>query len=242
MMLALLLAALAVSVVGVVVSRRWRVPGQALMVLGGLGLIAVLALQVRQNVFPPQLKPPGRAEMAVSTVLANCVLRDLSSRNGDIILLFPPRRSMDADTEQSYEEGFTLPLRHGHGNLHLKALHLAPATGQTGYDLAAFKQVIEQAPDALGFISYAGVPKGFETLFSAPQSPGPFYVFDPDATANWLPALKSRRIRAVVLARPGVKPGSRESVTGMPQDIFDRFYLLATPETADQMAAQINRK
>ena len=53
MMLVLLVAALAVSGVGIWASRRWRVLGQAMMALGGLGLIGVLVVQVRQNLFPP---------------------------------------------------------------------------------------------------------------------------------------------------------------------------------------------
>jgi hypothetical protein len=242
MMLALLLAALAVSVAGVGVSRRWRLPGQAMMALGGLCLIGVVAVQVRQNLFPPQPKPPGRGEMAVSSCFANFILRDLSARGGTIMLLFPERRLMDADTEQSYEEGFTLPLRHGHGNLHLKALRLEAPKGKAGFGLPAFTQAMEQAQDALAFVSYAGAPAGFETLFSGQPKPAPFYVFDPDGTANWLAALKEGHIRAVVLPRPGVSPHAREAATGTPQDIFERFYLLVTPQNVDQVAAQIGKK
>ena len=237
-----LLAALAVSGAGVWVSRRSRVPGQAMMALGGLGLIGVVAWQVRQNVFPPQPKTSGRGEMAVSSCLANCLLRDLSGQSGNVILLFPQRRFMDADTEQSYEEGFTLPLRHGHGGLHLKALRLEAERGKAGYDLSAFRQALEQAQGALAVISYAGAPTGFETLFTGLPKPALFYVFDPDATTNWLTALRDGHVRAVVLPRPGASPRDREAVTGMPQAIFERFYLLATPDTADQVAAQLGKK
>ena len=242
MTLLLLLAALVVSGVGVGVSRRWRVLGQTMMGLGGLGLIGVLALQARQNLFPPQPKTPNRCEMAVSACLANCMMRDLSAQSGNVILLFPQRRFMDADTEQSYEEGFTLPLRHGHGSLHLKALRLEAAKGKTRYDLSAFKLAMGQAQDALAVISYAGAPTGFETLFSGQPRSALFYVFDPDGTTNWLGALKACHIRAVVLPRPGVDPRGRGAITGMPQTIFDQFYLLATPETADQVATQLSKK
>jgi hypothetical protein len=47
MTLLLLLAALVMSGVGGWLSRRWRVWGQAMMALGGLGLIGVLALHVK---------------------------------------------------------------------------------------------------------------------------------------------------------------------------------------------------
>ena len=149
---------------------------------------------------------------------------------------------MDADSEQSYEEGFTLPLRHGHGNLHLKALHLEAAKGKAGYDLAAFKQAIEQAKDSLAIVSYAGAPAGLETLSGGQPKPAPFYVFDPDGTTNWLAALKAGPIRGVILPRPGTGPRDREAATGMPQAIFERFYILVTPDTVDQVAAQIGNK
>ena len=106
-----------------------------MMGLGGLGLIAVLAFQVRQNLFPPQPKTPNRCNMAVSLCLANCLLGDLAGQSGNVVLLFPPRRFMDADTEQSYEEGFVLPLRHSRGNLHLKALRLEGANRDAAHGL-----------------------------------------------------------------------------------------------------------
>src|ERR1039458_3307843 len=97
----LLLAALVVSGVGVWMSRRWRVLGQVMMGLGGLGLIGVVALQVRQNVYSPQPKLPSRCEMAVSSCLANCMLGDLAGQDGSIVLVFPQRRLMDPDSERS---------------------------------------------------------------------------------------------------------------------------------------------
>jgi hypothetical protein len=230
----LLLAALAMTGAGVWMSRRGRVWGQVLMGLGGLGLIAVVVLQVRQNVFPVQPKAPNRYKMAVSYGLANCLLRDLPGQSGKVVLLFPQRRVMDADTEESYEDGFLPPLRHGRGKLDLKAVRLEGANG----DLSAFKQALGQDQEAMAVISYAGVPAGFETLFPAGQSASPFfYVFDADGTTHWLGALKEGRIRAVIVPRPGVDAPAGEGITGMPETIFERFYLLATPDNADEVAA-----
>ena len=88
-----------------------------------------------------------------------------------------------------------------------------------------------------------GAPAGFETLFSEGQPKlAPFYVFDPNSTTTWLGPLKAGRIRAVVLPRPGVDPRGRESIAGMPQTIFERFYLLALPQTADQFAPKLQTK
>jgi hypothetical protein len=239
----LLLAALVVSGAGGWLSRRWRVLGRVMMGLGGLGLIGIVALQVRQNVFSPQPRMPNRCAMAVSYGLANCLLGDLAGQSGSVVLLFPQRRLMDADTEQSYEEGFIPPLRHGHVKLRIKVLRLEGGDRDAGPGLSAFKVALAQAPEALAIVSYAGVPAGFETLFSAGQPTlPPFYVFDPDGTTHWLGGLKEGRIRAVVLPRPGVDPRGREAIAGMPATVFERFYLLATPANADQIAASLKAK
>lgn len=214
-----------------------------MMVLGGLGLVGVIVLQLRQYVFSAQPKPASRAEVAVSCCLANCLLGDLAGQSGNVVLLFPQRRLMDADTERSYEEGFVLPLRHGHVALHLKALRLDGMDRKAGDGLSAFRQALAQAQGALAVVSFAGVPAKFETLCSSeePKLP-PFYVFDPGGTTNWLGALKDGHIKAVVLPRPGVDPRARESAGGMPQTVLERFYLLARPANADQVAASLKAK
>jgi hypothetical protein len=231
----LLLAALAITGTGVWMSRRWRLAGQSMMAVGALGLIGVIGLQVRQNVFPPQ-PTVRRAEMAVSYCLANCLLEDSAGGSGKVILLFPQRRVMGEDLEQSYEDGFVAPLRHGRRKLSLKAVRLEGANG----DLSAFKQALDQNEEAMAFVSYAGVPSGFETLFAPEQSNMPaFFVFDAEGTTHWLRALKEGRIKAVALPRPGSDAHSRETSAGMPEQIFDRFYLLATPANADEIAASL---
>jgi hypothetical protein len=236
MTLLLLLAGLAVAGLGCWMTQRWRVLGQTLQCLGGLGLIAVIFLQVRQNVFRPQPAAPNRYKMAVSYALANSLLADVAGQSGKVVLLFPQRSVMDADSEASYENGFTPPLRHGHVTLDLKAVLLDGPNG----DLSAFKQALGQAQDAMAVISYAGVPAGFENLFPAGQPEKPFfYVFDGDGTINWLDSLKAGRIRAVVVPQPGVDARNGKGMTGMPQTIFDQFFLLATPANADEVAASL---
>jgi len=238
MAFSLLLAALAITGMGVWMSRRWRLAGQSMMAVGGLALVSVIGLQVRQNVLPP--KPTvRRAEMAVSYCLANCLLEDSAGGSGKVVLLFPQRRDMNEDIEQSYEDGFVASLRHGRGQLSLKAVHLDGANG----DLSAFKQALDQNEETMAFVSYAGVPSGFETLFATGQSNrSSFFVFDSDATTHWLRALKDGRIKAVALPRPGSDVRSRETSVGMPEQIFDRFYLLATPANADEIAASLKAR
>jgi hypothetical protein len=232
----LLLAALAIAGLGGWMSRCGRVRGEAMMMLGGLGLIGVVVLQVRQNVLPPQPKAPNRYEMAASYGLANCLLADAAGQGGKLVLLFPQRRFMDAETEGNFEDGFIPALRHGRINLDLKAVRLEGANR----DLSAFQQTLAQAREAMAVVSYAGVPAGFESLFSARQPAQPFfYVFDGDGTTNWLGGLKDGRIRAVVVPRPGVDARGGKGLAGMPDTIFERYFLLATPANADEVAASL---
>jgi hypothetical protein len=236
MVFVLLVAALALAGVGAWVNRRAPLAGQAMMGLAGLGLIAVIVWQVRQNVFQPQPTAPNRYEMAVSYALANCLLEDLAGQSGEVVLLFPGRRDMDEHSEESYEDGFLPPLRHGRGRLDLKAIHLEGATG----DLSAFKQALMQSPEAIAVVSYAGVPADFENLIPAGKTESPlWFVFDGDGTTHWLGALKSGRIRAVVVPRPDVDARAARGIAGMPDTIFDRFYVLATPANAEEIAATL---
>jgi hypothetical protein len=236
----LLVAALVLAGAGAGISRRWPVLGKVMMGLGGLGLIGIVASEVRQNLFSPQPKAPNRYEMAVSYCLANCMLGDLAGRSGSVVLLFPERRLMNADTEQSFEEGFIPPLRHARVALRVKALRLEGRDRDGGRGLSAFQKALAQARDAVAVVSYAGVPTGFERLFAAGQPKIPTcYVFDPQGTTHWLPALKEGYIRAVVLPRPGMQARGQEEIAGMPQTIFERFYLLATPANAEQTAASL---
>ena len=145
-------------------------------------------------------------------------------------------------TEQSYEDGFVMPLRHGGGQLHLKALKLEGKPGKDGYELADFQKTLQQAPDATAIVSYVGVPASFNDLFAGQSKAPQFYALDPDGTTNWVGPLKDGHIRAVVLPRPGADLHARSEARGRPEEIFDQFYLLATQETADQVAGQLGTK
>ena len=212
------------------------------MVVGGVCLLTTVGIQVRGNFIRPRSETPARCKLAVAVCLGNCVLGDLAGQSGTVILLFPPRSLMDANEERSYEDGFALPMRHGHGMLHLKALHLEAEKGERVCGLAAFRKALGQAPDALAYVSYAGAPAGFDTLFSVAQpKTAPFYVFDAQGTTNWLGPLKGGQVRVVVLPRPGVDLSAREAATGRPDAILEQFYLLALPATADQIVAQLGK-
>lgn len=241
MTIPLLLAALALAGVGAWMKDRWPILARTLLAAGGAGLITVIVLDLRQNVFPPQPKAPNRCAMAVSYCLANRLLADMAGQTGSVLLLFPQLRFMDADAQQSYVDGFIPPLRHGHTKLGLRALRLGwTSKKDAGQELPAFKQALAQAPEAAAVVSYAGAPGGFETLFAPGQPNSPlFYIYDPNATTNWLGALKDGRIRAVVLPRPGADPRGQEAKPGRPEEVFDRFFVLATAANADQVVASL---
>jgi hypothetical protein len=242
-MVSLLLLTLAIAGLGWWFSRRWLNAGRVLMVLGGLGMIGVIALQLRQNVFTSEPKAPDASAMAVSSGLASCLLGDSGAHNGSIVLLFPQRRLMDENTERSYEEGFSSSLRHVRPPPRLRAALLEGGSRDTGEKLLAFKRALAQAEDATAIVSFAGTPSGFDSLFSEGQPKiAPMYVFDSEGTTNWLGALKEGHVRAVVLRRPGVDPREQHAARGRPEALFKQFYLLATPETADQVVAQLSKR
>lgn len=106
--------------------------------------------------------------------------------------------------------------------------------------LAAFKQVVAKYPGALAFVCFAGVPADMETLFPLDQpTVPPVFVFDAGGTTNWVPALVQHRIRSVIVPRPDVDPATMSGIAGLPGEIFGRLYYLATPETAEQIAATL---
>jgi hypothetical protein len=242
----ILLSALAVGGLGCLVRRRSAFWGQSLIVLGCLGCAGALVWQVRQSLFQPQARGPNRAHAVVSFYLANQTLREVAGRHGLVVLIFPPARVLDEETAQSYARGFSPLLLRGHPELEVQVATLeAPAkAGKAGdLPLAAFKQVVARFPNALAFVSYGGVPADIDQLFPPEQTKPPaFCVFDPAGTTHWVSALKKGRVQMVIVPRPGVNPAAMAGIAGAPGEIFSQLYLLATPETADQIAAQLGKR
>jgi len=242
----LLLAALAVGGLGWVVRRRSASWGQGLIVLGCLGCAGVLFWQVRQSLFQPEEKAPNRAHAVVGFYLANQTLQQVAGRRGQVVLIFPPERVLDRDTAQSYARTFSPLLLRGHPELEVQLATLeAPTKTGKAVDtpLAALQQVVARFPNALAFVSYGGVPADIDQLFPPEQTnPPAFCAFDPGGTTHWASALKKGRVQLVIAPRPGVNPATQAGIAGAPGDIFNQLYLLATPETADQIAAQLGKR
>lgn len=239
-----LMAALAVAGIGWGARRRSALAGQALIVLGCVGCLAALGWLVRENLFSPDdAPPPNRAHAVVGFFLANHTQREIAGQRGTVVLILPPRRGLDAQTAETYVNAFRAPLLRGQAGLELEVVELdAPKKqAQAGsLPLAAFQEVVARFPKAVAFVSYAGVPPDIASLFPAAQGRNPpFLLFDPHRSTNWVSALKQNRIRCVIVPRPDVNPYATQGIAGMPGDIFGQLYLMATPETADRIAAQM---
>jgi hypothetical protein len=241
----LLALALTLAGLGYLVRRRSDFWGQVMMIAGCLGCAGCIAWQVRQTMFPPTAMGADRGQAVVGYFLANQVLGEVGSEQGQVVLFFPPESVLDEETVGTYAGTFSRVLR-GFPNLKVQVLTLAvpdKAAKAGQIPLSAFRQVASNVPPAVAYVSLAGVPPDNEKFRSTDQAQGPgFFVFDPWGTTNWLGALRKGRVRAVIVPRPGVRHMAGTEVAGEPNDIFNRFYLLATPSTADRIAAELSVK
>lgn len=236
----LIFAALAVAGIGWGIRQRSALLGQGLIVAGCVGCLAVLGWQVRSTMFPPDAKPPNRAHSVVGFFLASQTQREIGGQHGTVVLVLP--RALDSETAENYANALRAPLLRGHPELELQiaTLDVQARDAKAGtLPLGAFKQVVANFPRALAFVSFAGVPAGLETLFPSQQSVPPVFVFDATGSTNWVHALLQRRIRSVIVPRPDVDAATMTGLAGLPGEIFGRLYYLATPETAQQIAAKL---
>jgi len=237
--------ALTVAALGYLVRRRSDFWGQAMMIAGGVGCVGCIAWQVRQTIFPPVVMGPDRGQAVVGYFLANQVLGEVGSEQGQVVLFFPPESVLDEETVGTYAGTFRRVLR-GFPNLKVQVLTLAvpdKAAKAGQIPLSAFRQATSNSPPAVAYVSFAGVPADIEKFGSTDQAQGPgFFLFDPWGTTNWLWALRKGQVRAVIVPRPGVRHVAGTEVSGEPNEIFNRFYLLATPATVEQIAAELGVK
>ena len=244
-MMYFLFLALALAVAGVGWSLRERSAlwGQGLIIVGCVGCLAAIGWQVRQTLLPADAKPPNRAHAVVGFFLANQTQREIAGQSGTVVLILPPTSALAAETAETYANSFRAPLLRGHPEWEVQVANLEAPTREAKagtIPLAAFKQVVAKYPKALAFVCIAGVPAGIETLFPSDQATiPPLFVFDARGTTNWVPALVQHRIRSVIVPRPDVDLAAMGGIAGMPGEIFDQLYYLATAETAEQVAAKM---
>jgi hypothetical protein len=236
----LVLAALAVAGIGCFLRRRSNLLGSCLIGIGCVGCVAVIGWQVRQTLFPASMHVASRAHRVVGFCLASLIQREIAGRQGTVLLLLPPKSALDGETAETYANSLRGPLLRGHPELEVQVATLdAPAKeAKAGtISLAAFKSVMLKSPGALAFVSYAGVPANFGTLFpSDGPASAPVFVFDAGGTTNWVQPLVQHRIRSVIVPRPDADPAK---ASGLPGEIFGQLYYLATAENAAEVAAKL---
>jgi hypothetical protein len=237
----LLLPGLAVGAAGYLLRNRTPILGKILIGVGCLSCVAVIGLQVREFYNPPGSRTPSRAHSVVGYFLANEILREVSGQRGSVVLIFPSETVLDNEAMESYRNVFAPPLLRGHPELEIQTVRLENPSKKSAPlppTLAEFKQASAKYPGALAFVSYASLPPDIDQLL---QSGGvPWHVFDAERTGTWLSALKAGKIKSVIVPRPGVDLSV--DVGGPPEEIFGRLYLLATPQSADAVAAQLTKK
>ncbi len=239
----LLLGALAVAGLGVWVQQRSPRLGQSMLVLGVLGCVACLGWRVRQTVFSPEEAGPDRGQAVVGYFLAEQVLADMGNQQGSVVLIFPPESVFDADTVGAYAGTFARVLR-GFPNLRIEivTLDLPTRAAKAGnMTVAAFEHAMAKVNLPIAaYVSFTGVPADVEKFTTSGAKTEPsFFVFDPWGTTNWLGALKNGRVRTVIVPRPGPDRAETRNISGEPQEVFKRLYLMGTPSTAEQLIKEM---
>jgi hypothetical protein len=236
---------LAAAGIGYRIRNRWEFPGKLLMIAGGLGCVGLIIWQVRGAIAGSSTPQLDRYHAAASYTLASHVARQTAGQRGQVVLIYPPERFMDSEAMAAMTYAFARVLQSS-PSLQLRVTNLV-ATGKSNkrgqFSLAAFEQACAARSNEVAYVSFAGVPAGIEELSILKQGRAPqLFVFDPLGTTNWLAGLKLGVIRRVVVPRPDAQPARNVEVDGRPDEIFQRYFLMATPETADQVTAQLNTK
>ncbi len=237
--------ALATAGVGFSLRRKFPALAYACIVAGCIGCCAGIGWQLRENVFTPSPSAPDRGQAVVGYFLANQLLREVTAQQGTVLLFFPPESVIDSDAVGVYAGRFGRVLR-GVSSLKVETVTLSAAKKavKSGtIPLESFQRAASNAPPAVAYVSFAGVPADIEQFqrHDVPPNP-PFLVYDPWGTTNWSASLKKGSLRCVIVPRPGIKHTAGAEISGEPNEVFRQLYLMATPQTVDQIAAELNAK
>ena len=231
-----LAAFLAVAGIGYAIRNRAELLGKILMIGGAIGCAGLVVREILSTFAGSSGMDLDRYHATASYTLGTQVAREMTGQRGQIVLIYPPERATDPDVVNSLTYAFARAVQST--SLQLRQTNLAPAL-----TLDAFEQTVPAASDEVAYIFLAGVPPGIEGLARFKQQPAPrLFVFDPAGSTDWLTALKKGVIRRVIVPRPDTRPAKGEEIAGRPEEIFPRYFLIATPETADQVAAQLRAK
>ncbi len=238
-----LVGSLLIAVAGLALRRRSDSLSRALLVGGCVGCLACLGWQVRESLFTPPAKGPDRGQAVVAYFLANEFLRQSGSQPGTVVLVFPPDSVISEESRGVFAGTFSRVLRgFPEFKVQIVVLSLPDKAARAGnIPLKAFQQAVTNYPTATAYVSFAGVPGDIGEFTPPERRPGPgFFVFDPWGTTNWLSALRKGNVRTAIVPRPGVARDGE--VSGEPNAIFERLYLMATPATADRIASELGAR
>lgn len=238
-----LVGSLALAGIGLLVRKRQLVAGTVLAAVGALAAMGVIVWQVYGLAFGSTNAPPvDRQQAVVAYFMGYEVLAELNSRKGTVALVLPP------DTRANQAELDSL--------FNTFARVVAPVTGLKLVDVsvaaeprairegnvsaAAFNAAVADLTNLVACVSFVGVPREVERLaLRQAEPPVPLFVYDPSGGTHWVVDLKAGHIRRVIVPRP-LAPGEMIPVGGAPDELFRRGFRLATPATAEAIAAELS--
>ena len=237
-----LLGGLAAAGAGRALRRRAPRAGLVLAVGGVLASVGAITWQVRAFVSGGAAPAIDRYSATVAYFMGHEVLNELRSFDGPVFLLLPPDRRGNQRELDSLFNTFARVLAPVAG-LAVRDVTVAATDREIRegrVPLAAFEQALAAATGAVACVSFAGVPAGVETLpiLQGPRRPLVF-VYDPSGRTGWVASLRTGVLRRVIVARPDAGRDTPAGVTGPPDEIFKRHFLLAKPGTAEAVAREL---
>ena len=237
-----LFVALAVAVTGWLLREKASLLGKGMMVVGAVVSFGIVGWRFMETVGPSAGAGPDRGQAVVSYFLANQAMGELASRQGTVVMFFPPESIMDEEAVGTFAGTFGRVLRGLPGiKLEVVTLEVPDKVAKTGQiPLAAFQSAAAKHSGVIACVSFAGVPADVGDFKVAASERQPlFFVFDPWGSTQWLEPLKKGMVRAVVVPRPGVRHNAGDEISGEPGAVFSQLYLMATPANAAQIAGQL---
>ncbi|MBE7500604.1 MAG: hypothetical protein HS113_09920 [Verrucomicrobiales bacterium] len=240
-----LFAGLALAVTGLVTRRHRRRAGGVMVGLGTIICLAAIGWQVRTFVFSPASPAIDRYHATVAYFLAQGVLEETRTFSGPVYLLLPPDRRGNQRQLDSLFDTFARVFAPVPDLVVRDVVVVASEQEIRGGKVTAavFSQALAAATGAVACVSFVGWPADFEPPSPGPATPRPLlFVFDPSGGTTWRVPLARGQLRRVIVPRPDADAPGRAGPTGPPDELFERFFLLARPATADAVARQLGAR
>jgi hypothetical protein len=240
-----LFAGLALAGVGLAVRRHHLRAGGAMVGLGTITCLAAIGWQVRTFVFSASSPAIDRYHATVAYFLAQGVLEETRTFSGPVYLLLPPDRRGNQRQLDSLFDTFArvfAPVP----DLEVRDVVVAASEREIQggkVTAAAFSQALAAATGAVACVSFVGWPDDFELPPPRPGARRPLlFVFDPSGGTTWRLPLARGQLRRVIVPRPNTESRGPAGPTGPPDELFERFFLLARPANADAVARQLGAR